>query len=123
VRKALSELGVLVAAVVMMSPIAAVAWFVVIEPMIGGAGSLEDDYSQPARIDVRRPTSKPNPAPVQSWTCDYHPTMNGDWHDDILCSNGLSTRRPYLLGDDPFVTHAELMQAADRHEVALNGRR
>lgn len=60
------------------------------------------------------------PSP-RSWTCSYVPTMNDDWHDDILCSDGISADRPYLLPDDSYVTESEIMDAAAAHEAYLNG--
>jgi hypothetical protein len=54
------------------------------------------------------------------WTCVYDPTMNDNWHDDVLCSNGVSSKRPTLLPDDPFVTYDEIMQAAADYEARLN---
>ena len=39
------------------------------------------------------------------WTCFYDPTMNENWHDDVLCRNGSSSERPLLLLDDPFIEY------------------
>jgi hypothetical protein len=54
------------------------------------------------------------------WSCDYAPTMNDDWHDDALCSNGLQKDRPVLLPDDSFVDREEIMRALNDYEDYLN---
>ncbi len=38
------------------------------------------------------------------WTCGWDVTLNDDWHDDVLCTNGVNQERPYLLPGDSFVT-------------------
>ncbi len=63
---------------------------------------------------VRR--SKPAPR----WVCRYSPTYNEDWHDDVLCTNGRETERPYLRPFDAFITKDEIMQAARKYENQLN---
>lgn len=55
------------------------------------------------------------------WSCFYDPTMNDDWHDDLLCTNGVDSVRPTLLPDDPFVEYDEIMQAALEYATVLNG--
>lgn len=63
----------------------------------------------------------PAPAPaVPIWTCRYEPTMDDDWHNDVLCGNGAEEQRPYLLEGDDFITEDEIMQAAREYEVVLN---
>jgi hypothetical protein len=54
------------------------------------------------------------------WTCFYDPTMNENWHDDVLCTNISSSLRPLLLLDDPFIEYEEIMRAAAEHESSLN---
>ena len=54
------------------------------------------------------------------WTCSYVPTMNEDWHDDVVCSNGSEQHRPYLREWDEFVTEAELMESASEYAAELN---
>lgn len=55
-----------------------------------------------------------------SWTCVYDPTMNRNWHDDVLCSNGSDTQRPSLRDGDDFITKSELMESAAEFEAELN---
>lgn len=55
-----------------------------------------------------------------SWTCVYDPTMNRNWHDDVLCSNGSDTERPSLREGDDFITKAEIMESAAEYEAELN---
>jgi hypothetical protein len=57
---------------------------------------------------------------AEPWTCVYAATMDNDWHNDVLCTDGLRSERPQLRPRDSFVTHAEIMRAARRHENALN---
>ena len=61
-------------------------------------------------------------AGVADWRCSYSPTYNNDWHDDVVCSNGVEQERPYLRGWDSFVTEAEIMESARQYEGQLNGR-
>lgn len=62
-----------------------------------------------------------DPEHVSRWSCDYSPTYNRDWHDDVVCSNGTERHRPYLRGNDSFVTQDEIMQSAREYERLLNG--
>lgn len=48
--------------------------------------------------------------------------MNNDWHDDILCTDGIDEDRPYLLPEDSFVEKSEIMRAAAIYEHQLNSR-
>ena len=54
------------------------------------------------------------------WVCGWDPTLNDDWHDDYLCTNGTSSDRPRLIPDDSFVTRQEIDQAAAAYEAKLN---
>lgn len=60
------------------------------------------------------------PDPVAMWSCDYDATLNDDWHDDVVCTNGEDSQRPYLRDWDDFVTEAELMESAREFEDELN---
>jgi len=62
-------------------------------------------------------------ADVTSWVCEYDPTMNRNWHDDVLCIKGNDSVRPNLRPNDRFVTKAEIMRAARAYEKKLNARR
>ena len=59
----------------------------------------------------------------RGWRCEWSPTMNWDWHDDALCTNGAASRRPYLLPYEDFVDRPMLMAAARRYAGSLNGGR
>lgn len=61
------------------------------------------------------------PEAAAEWTCNYAPTMNDDWHDDVICSNGIDQQRPYLREWDSFITEAEIMESAREYEEQLNG--
>lgn len=54
------------------------------------------------------------------WVCSYDPTMNEDWHDDVLCTAGADSHRPYLREWDDFVTQEELMESAREYENEMN---
>jgi hypothetical protein len=56
-----------------------------------------------------------------TWDCFWQPTINDDWHDDVLCVRGLESQRPYLLADQPVVTEAEMTDAGEAYEATLNG--
>jgi hypothetical protein len=49
---------------------------------------------------------------AQTWTCSWSPTMNRNWHDDALCTNGSEFERPYLRPGDTYITPDELMSSA-----------
>lgn len=57
---------------------------------------------------------------IPGWVCSYDPTMNHDWHDDVVCESGGAVDRPYLREWDDFVTEEELMQSAAEYEAELN---
>jgi hypothetical protein len=73
----------------------------------------------PAVGDAPVVTAEP-PAPAALWTCAYVPTMNDDWHDDAVCSNGTEVQRPYLRAGDDFVTEDEIMASAAEFAAELN---
>jgi hypothetical protein len=60
------------------------------------------------------------PSAAQSWTCRWSPTMDRNWHNDALCSNGVSQVRPYLRPADTHITQDELMRSARAWARARN---
>lgn len=54
------------------------------------------------------------------WSCGWDPTMNENWHDDVLCVKGSERLRPELLPDWDFVTQEDMMAEAARYEAYLN---
>ena len=58
-----------------------------------------------------------------AWTCRWAPTMDHNWHNDALCSNGVSQVRPYLRPGDSYITRAELMASARAWARARNSGR
>jgi hypothetical protein len=56
-----------------------------------------------------------------TWQCHWDPTINDDWHDDVLCVRGVESDRPILLAEQEFVTEAEMMAAAAEYQATLNG--
>ena len=73
--------------------------------------------------DAETPKARKEPrAKAAKWVCVYDPTMNRNWHDDVLCSKGDDSVRPTLRPKDRFVTKAEIMRAARAYEKKLNAR-
>lgn len=68
-------------------------------------------------------TSQPLPASpaTQAWECRYVPTMNENWHDDVLCQNGAEKIRPLLREWDGFIEEWEMREEAEAYERSLNG--
>ena len=65
-----------------------------------------------------RSVSAPSAAPL--WRCWWSPTMDRNWHNDALCSNGVSQVRPYLRPADTYITRAELVSSAQAWARARN---
>ncbi|CAN5514971.1 hypothetical protein BH09ACT4_BH09ACT4_16540 [soil metagenome] len=61
------------------------------------------------------PTDEP-----MSWDCYYEPTINDNWHDDVICQRGTESIRPILLKGQ-FVTEADMVAAGEAYEAELNG--
>lgn len=57
------------------------------------------------------------------WKCWWAPTMDNNWHNDALCSNGARQVRPYLRPGDSYITRDELMASARAWARARNGGR
>lgn len=57
---------------------------------------------------------------TMAWDCFYDPTMNDNWHDDVLCRRGTESHRPILL-DGQFVTEMDMIAAGEAYEAELNG--
>jgi hypothetical protein len=56
----------------------------------------------------------------QQWSCFYDPSMNDNWHDDVVCTDGPTSHRPILLADWDFVTEDDMRAAAQDQENYLN---
>jgi len=85
---------------------------------------VEDDYApSDAEIEtyIRRSEDRVREdLGLGSWSCDLAPTFNDDWHDDVLCSNGSESHRPYLREWDTFVEEWEILNSAKEYEAELN---
>lgn len=55
----------------------------------------------------------------EEWSCWYDPTMNENWHDDVICTDGPTSHRPTLL-PGAFVTEEDMLLEASRYEAYLN---
>ena len=80
---------------------------------------VEPDYEEEARAHLQE--MEQYIEPWQPWTCTYSPTYDRDWHNDVICTNGVESERPYLRRGDSFVTQDEIMQSAREYEDRLNG--
>lgn len=56
------------------------------------------------------------------WECSYSPTYDYDWHNDIYCTDGVDSDRPYLLAVDSYITQSEIREAGREYEDMLNSR-
>ncbi len=57
---------------------------------------------------------------LDAWSCTLSVTFNDDWHDDVVCSNGTESHRPYLREWDDFVEEWEILESAAEYEAELN---
>jgi uncharacterized protein YceK len=57
------------------------------------------------------------------WICFWDPTMNNNWHDDVLCRAGNKYVRPNLLSGSGFVTKDEMIAAGHKYEAKLNSKK
>ena len=90
---------------------------------LSSGGSDDEQTVQDAVVDDEPSgVAIPQPDAPLHWTCSYDPTINDDWHDDILCSNTVETNRPYLREGDDFITQDEIMESAADFEAQLNAR-
>ena len=69
------------------------------------------------------PAAQAAPASAGSWSCRWAPTMDNNWHNDALCSNGVRQVRPYLRPADTYITRDELMASARAWARARNAGR
>ncbi len=89
----------------------------------GEGDSVTNDQPRtaPQPLDEAAPTDeKIHDALGVAWDCYYDPTINDDWHDDVLCRRGFESIRPVLLPDSGFVTESEMIAAGDAYELQLN---
>ena len=86
-----------------------------------GSGGEVDGNERPERVAVEPEQQSPD-LDEGFWACVWSPTTNENWHDDVLCTNGVAADRPILLSDQSFVTQDEMMRAAIQYEADLNSR-
>ncbi|SFA86447.1 hypothetical protein SAMN05192575_101900 [Nocardioides alpinus] len=84
---------------------------------LAAAGVAPSAQASPGAGTLRSAVA-PSAAPL--WTCRWSPTMDRNWHNDALCSNGVSQLRPYLRPADSYITRAELMSSAQAWARARN---
>lgn len=93
-----------------------------------GLSSTDDrGSSDPAHVAPEPVYEEPSQAEIEdamrgAWDCYYDPSINDNWHDDVICRNGVDWFRPTLLPDSDFVTEAEMQAAGDAFETELNAR-
>ena len=87
-------------------------------------GRLGSHVCESSALEQYLLQSDPPVEPAESftrWNCGYSPTMDNDWHNDVLCTNGAVEDRPYLREWDSFITQDEIMASAAEYERQLNG--
>lgn len=110
----------------MKTPLAALLLAAAVALTLAGCSFAEpiDDFDrlEPDRVEEipAPPIPEPEPPAPRGWECRWDPTMNDDWHDDYVCSDGVSVDRPYLIPDDSFVERWEIDRAAALYEAQLN---
>ena len=127
-EKAAEFFGGLGAAIAAIAVFAFVLWMSGFFSMFGGSAPISsgevDGNERPVLEAVEPDPVPPEPAPVLSnpgrWDCFWDPTMNEDWHDDVLCVLGDQHDRPYLLPDWDFVTQDDMLAEAQYYEDWLN---
>ena len=67
-----------------------------------------------------KPQAVQKPAPKQVWVCSWSPTFDDDWHNDVLCENGIASERPRLREWDDFVERWEIMESAKEYARQRN---
>lgn len=121
-------IGTLFACAIGAAVVGGVLWITMIGPMVDayrysppspGPGYYDDSDPTPDLSD-QYPNGDDDYDMPAMWVCSYDVTLNDDYHDDVLCTDGVSSDRPYLLPDDSFITHDEIMREAARYEYALN---
>lgn len=83
-------------------------------------GTSAPSYVAPAAVADEPPQAEIDLATQGAWDCYYDPTMNNDWHDDVICRDGVDSLRPILLPESGFVTEDEMIAAGEAYEVELN---
>ncbi|GAA1914182.1 hypothetical protein GCM10009797_04930 [Nocardioides hwasunensis] len=78
-----------------------------------GAAAQASSGTESARAQVA-------PAAAPLWRCWWSPTMDDNWHNDALCSNGVTQVRPHLRPNDTYITRDELMRSARAWARARN---
>ena len=111
-----------------MRPWTKAIWAIALAASVSACGGLGaddplEDNGPPEQIPVviEDPAPAVETQPEPRWSCSYEPTLNDDWHDDVLCTNGTASDRPYLRAEDSFVTEDEIMESAAEYESELNG--
>lgn len=129
----LSVAGLLIGAIVMTSD-NPVSRFVVSIAAGGGVTEIDTEWSgaeggegadvvssDVTSADVLVPETSTSAESAGEWACFWDPTMNDNWHDDMLCTDGLTYDRPLLL-EGQFVSRDDMESAGQRHAAELNGR-
>jgi hypothetical protein len=82
----------------------------------------QNDRTQKTAAPKPKPRPKPAPKPPakQVWVCSWSPTYDDDWHNDVLCDNGIASERPRLREGDDFVEQAEMMESAKEYARQRN---
>lgn len=114
--------GMLFMGAVFLGVVCLALWMTGFFGLFGGStmttGAI-DDFTPPEPETV---WNNPEPPTAKAWSCGWSPTMNENWHDDVLCTNGVDQDRPILLPDWSYVTKDDMMAEARNYENYLNSR-
>ena len=75
---------------------------------------------EPVEVVPEPPSEFVDPPAADEWRCSWDATMDDDWHNDYVCTNGVDFDRPYLIPGDSFVERWEIEEAATAYELQLN---
>jgi len=89
----------------------------------GEADSISNQQAEIDPVDEAETSDEQIDDAMRSpWDCYYDATMNDNWHDDVVCRNGVDWKRPTLLKYVDFVTEADMVAAGEAYEHKLNSR-
>ena len=90
---------------------------IVLAGLLVAAGGGPAAHASPSAASPRHAAV---PSAATLWRCWWAPTMDRNWHNDALCSNGVRQARPHLRPGDTYITRDELMASARAWARARN---
>lgn len=131
--KAKEAAGGLIGTVFLVVMVLGVGWFIGFRPIewvmdVANAAYPTENATEAPVAPIAPVNTEPvepvepmvPPQEPELWSCYWDPTMNDNWHDDVLCQRGLDHDRPELLTNWDFVTYDDMMVEAANYEAWLN---